>query len=162
MGSTVGGYNEDPDLHFWAQDSNDIKDQLAKRVKRGSLWGWKDGLFLQYREQALPLHPANSRYVYVTRSPQLVTASMFRHKPYPKRTPDEMLVQNEVWQDDILMMMKTSPGFYVGDFDEFRQHPDGVITTLADWLPGDRSQIERAKRYIARNTYTDLSLTPLN
>jgi hypothetical protein len=63
------------------------------------------------------------------------------------------------WQAKINTFLRDNPGsFYVGDFDEFRQHPDGVITKLADWLPGDRSQIERAKRYIAINDYVDPEL----
>ncbi len=153
--SGSGGYNEDPDLRFWKHNSNEIRASIALRMKAGRPWGWKDALMVQYLDQALQLFPEDSRFVYVSRSPKLITESMFKHKPHPRRSPQEMLIQNQEWQTKIMGFMADHPGFYVGDFDEFRKNPEEVISRLADWLPGDKTQIERAKRYIGHNTYTD-------
>ncbi len=156
IGSNSQPHNEDMPLQSNFRSPKTIAAAIARRQARGKAWAWKDVNFVHHLEKLMPIIPANTKFVVVTRAPEIVTESMMRYDNHPPGALQGVLEFSLDWQEAVRSFLKDHPeAFNIGDFDEFRKNPNDVIKQLADWLPGDKTQIERAKRYIALNDYVD-------
>ncbi len=154
MGDTSGGYNEDPAMKKYPAPLP--LDVIQARVQSGRRWGWKDPELLRRPLEVFDLLPEGTRFVVVSRSPEKAATSLMRYERYKSSDFLYHLDSALSYQQQVRDFLKLHPdAFDVGDFDTFRQNPDDVIERLADWLPGDKDQLARAKRYIAYNNYVD-------